>query len=763
MTETFLNLFELKDPGNFSCKYQIYHIDGLPKTDEYSINLNRLRNKVRYEIQQPISIIPHNGGHALAIPSSARKPELEQHLTPSVVSLVPSGEGNVDLNTITTDTSTILIDFVEFFIKSPLIFNSDLWSSQGRSFFWKKPSNLSDNSRNVDIFEGFSYSIHIVERKLYLSLDATTRYIDRYSLHDRLKTGTDPASLKWKNFLYFFGNQLYEINLVKVLERSIKDHKFVKDDIAHSIFDYTIEQCRQPIPEYIRDLDPNSPAILYRYPGNQKQASGAAALCKRTFKTDEPEVKQIHSRSIKKPEERFRFIQQCLDKAFRSTRFGIFNISIEKEPLSIPTNAFSFPDQIFGNNHVLHVKRNSGDSGIFPDQVGKERLKLIHNKEAGIRIRTPFFRQYLFVPESFPKEIHDDFKRQLVSRMQQFSTYPESPQTILYNDKLASNLHRQVDAISDSLKKNEINNGYALMVLPPNAHVDLHNFLKKQLWSKFQFQCAMANKILSFYEGSPGSFRVKPSLAQRYQSYIQNIALGMLQVNRKWPWTLATPLNYNAYVGLDVKNGMIGMTFVYRSGEQVLIRSEQSQQKEKLLSKMMRSIIYDQISQDIKNYQLNISSLVVHRDGRTYPEEIRGFDEAIRDLIKDGFVKEAIITGIVEIPKKSSRGLRLVVRNTEGKFDNPVVGSYFTINPIEGLVCNTGYPFATPGTVIPLHARIVHGNLDIKLILEDIFALSQLAWSAPDKSQRLPMTIKLIDDLLRSVAGTADENEARFG
>ena len=57
---------------------------------------------------------------------------------------------------------------------------------------------------------------------------------------------------------------------------------------------------------------------------------------------------------------------------------------------------------------------------------------------------------------------------------------------------------------------------------------------------------------------------------------------------------------------------------------------------------------------------------------------------------------------------------------------------------------------------------IAEGPLDIQWVLEDIFALSQLVFTAPDKCIRLPLTIKLADDFLEPIAAEVDEEAARY-
>jgi hypothetical protein len=63
----------------------------------------------------------------------------------------------------------------------------------------------------------------------------------------------------------------------------------------------------------------------------------------------------------------------------------------------------------------------------------------------------------------------------------------------------------------------------------------------------------------------------------------------------------------------------------------------------------------------------------------------------------------------------------------------------------------------------PLYIRVVKGDLDFSKVLEDTFAMSQLCWPVPNRCIRLPIDLKLCDDLLRATASDADEDEALYG
>jgi hypothetical protein len=121
-----------------------------------------------------------------------------------------------------------------------------------------------------------------------------------------------------------------------------------------------------------------------------------------------------------------------------------------------------------------------------------------------------------------------------------------------------------------------------------------------------------------------------------------------------------------------------------------------------------------------------------------------------------------IKVGTVKVHKSSASHLRLYEED-HGQIRNPTIGSYFLLSDGQGIVCNTGFPFNFKGTVKPLLITVVDGELEILKVLSDIFGLAQLAWTAPDRPARHPITTKLGDMFLRPLASAADEESALYG
>jgi hypothetical protein len=236
----------------------------------------------------------------------------------------------------------------------------------------------------------------------------------------------------------------------------------------------------------------------------------------------------------------------------------------------------------------------------------------------------------------------------------------------------------------------------------------------------------------------------------------------MLLVNHKWPFALNGALHYDVYIGIDVLNTMAGFTYIYNGGRNTFFRHYRSRQAEKLSKKQIFSVLYRDLQRDLTRLELQPRSVVIHRDGRSFPQEEEGFAEAIERLIQSRILQQNVQVGVVEIHKTTMGRMRLFEeRNNE--ICNPRIGSRFVIDDRQGFVCNTGWPFRFPGTASPLHISMAWGSLEIEKVLEDVFALSQLAWSAPDKSSRLPVTIKLGDMFLQPIASRFDEEDALYG
>jgi hypothetical protein len=304
-------------------------------------------------------------------------------------------------------------------------------------------------------------------------------------------------------------------------------------------------------------------------------------------------------------------------------------------------------------------------------------------------------------------------------------------------------------------------------MLPGHANSDLHNYLKRKLASSFQFQAVDAGKVAGFYEpytqNGKGAYAVAGPFASRYVSYLRYTAMGLLLVNRQWPWVLHEGTHYDMYIALDVLNNTAAFTFFSQGGRQCYVQTVESQQSEKLLRQQVRSVVYETLLNQLRQGGPAPRSVVLRRDGKAYRCEWLGFREAVEQLKKDGLLPEDVVYGIVEVRKSTAEGIRLAEESSAGSRHNPTIGAWEVLNAKEGIICTTGAPFRLNGTANPFLIRIVAGDLNLEYLLEDTFDMSQLCWPVPDSFIRLSIDLKLCDEILRSIASAADDDEGQFG
>ncbi len=430
MKNSCVNLFEIKNVKQLSFDYKLLEISGLAQGEDFEKNIGILKRKLAFELRKPVTHKVKGEKHYIVIPYAAKDPEYEQKLIPHIVKLIPENvKYPLTFEKATVDEYPIIGSFLEYQIKSTLWNNQNIWQpSSGKTYYWKNPRNANDSNRDIDIFSGFSYNIVIHDQRIFLSIDLATKYVDRTFLVDYLKIDTIQSYLH-KNFIYHYGNRWYQITLSGDPKRSIKDHFFIdaRNGARIDVYSY-IQQNVQPKTDLIKNLDPNSPVILYSQPGKKNNLSAAAALCKQTFKTDDPRVKPLHYRSIQKPAQRFTEIIKDIKEIFKNSKYAEIPLEIQENPLIIPSKQFEIPAQLFGHDYLIHTKKSNEIGGVALFNLGKERLNALQNANIGIFSDFPFDPQYLLIPSTLPREVSDDFKDRIIQTLQKFSKFQYSPQ-----------------------------------------------------------------------------------------------------------------------------------------------------------------------------------------------------------------------------------------------------------------------------------------------------------------------------------------------
>lgn len=775
MTNHLLNLFAIKNLSELSCKYRLLEVTKLPeKNKNYLENLHRLAGMVASSLCKPVCLYWQGNKVYLATTELTKNIKKEWRLIPHVAVLLPDANiYELNFSDIAPHQIKLALRLLSYNIRSALMKVPELWNDSYGSFYFREPINSGDHSQ-VDVLQGFVYRLHyLADKNIYISLDTTIRYVDRISLWERITHGEDFNHYKMQHFLYKFGNQWYRIQMLASTDYSISEQIFYsdRDNKNYNVYDYTKKFANASHWKITTQIDPNSIAIIYQYPYKNIERYGASDLCYKTYKTNDQKVAKLHSHSILKPTDRLDKSKKLIDKYFQDIDCGNnVKLVIPADPLEKSIDKFEIPDLIFGNHKILHINRNGEQTGVNIQDYGKTRLKLLQDKEVGLLTRDSLQIQYIFIPQSLHRSIAQKFQEDFEDQMGKFIHHSYKFKKIIYDDQKAKNLRQQVEVIKGEVEKNEIDRGCALLIIPENAHSDFHNFIKRELYETLQFQCVDAGNVKKFFTPKNHEYQINENqkYKQRYYSYIRFTALGMLLVNRQWPFALKNPLHYEVYIGIDVLNNFAGFTYLYNGGKDCYFRPYPSVQGEKLTERQILSILKKDLQKDINSLALHPKSIIIHRDGRSYIEEYDGFLKAINTLQREGFLAEDVQVGVIEIHKTSSSRLRLYYEETNepsNAIENPSMGDYFVIDNTEGIVCTTGWPFIFSGTANPLHIRIAYSNLDLDITkaLNDVFSLSQLgAWAAPDKSARFPATIKLGDTFLEPIASESDDEAALY-
>ena len=775
MISHVLNLFRIENLSELEARYRLIEVDiprmsGAADEDHAHEALNSLTKQIAIAERVPVALVRRGGTSFVAVPAAARLTRLEYELTPEVATLKPRNE--VSLARFRGgggEERSVALSFLQFHLRSPVWKCPELWSADPWTYYAKRPINSRENARDVDIYEGFTFRLQEANGSLYLALNLRQSYAESAWLLE----GRMPESwheLRMRHVLYHFGNRWYRAQLLDVLDRPIGDIKFsVADGRTWNVFDYTLEEAGEKAPPWVQSLDPGSPGVSYQYPGSRQKRYGAAALCKLLLPTEHPTVARLHHRSVRPPQVRFNRATQLVARYFRSVTLGGRPVRIAEMPLREEGRCFRIPHLRFGQGRVVRVGGEGKNDRLPLERIGKARVGALLDASGGFAVTSPLAKQYVLIPQSLPREIGEDFNSKLVETIREFLHCDYAAEILLYRDQGAETLKTQVDGIVAALDAAGVEGARGLLVLPERAKPDLHNFLKRSLKDRFLFQCVSAGKLRWHYvarirsNGSASGWMVAGKREHNYVSYLRYTALGVLLVNRQWPFVLEDGTHYDAYIGLDVLENTAAFTFFYKGGRLCHMQACDSKQKEKLTRKQVRFMVYKYLRQDVSHLERPPRSVVLRRDGRSYASEWHGFRDAIEDLKDKHALPRNVLYGVVAVPKSAASRVRLVEDDGSGNLRNPRVGAWRAFSGSEGIVCTTGRPWEVPGTAWPLHVRVANGRLEIEKILEDTFAMSQLCWSAPDRCMRLPVDLKLCDEYLRGIASEADDDEALFG
>ena len=776
-----LNLYRIANLPNLDFSYKLVEtnlgkLSG--KEDLYNKQMLKVAQKVSSLISGPAAPIHKDGKLFIAIPADKQITTLKVDIAPLSVSLKPLDEiYHINAGQINNQNKEVVQKFLDFEMRRQLGNNQYLWKLNSGQFFQKRPVQSNEDS-SIEIFGGFNYKLVALENgQFYVAVDITYKYIDKQPLcnfiNEKNAQTIAGASYKGRKFLYQNGDNWYTTELIG-FGKTIKDQDFVVDGQTHTVHDYIISKTARGRLDIQSLLKPEHISIFYKYPGRYMEPHlGASSLAKRLYQTNDPEVKSLHRYSIKDPNKRFETINKIVTTFFLNLTFNGQPLNINKASETEKVNSFPIPALLYNKEKILEI--GSQHSGISLSDYGKQRRKFLMDN--GVLTQTNFDAQYLIVPDSLDRALVSAIKRNAEAQIKALAPGFIDFKIIRYKTDITKSATYQVQDIEKALKAQNALSGFALFVLPDIAIKQkrqitiFHDCLKSKFYPDLKVQCVSGYKMRGFFQAFTGNgeieFRVPEHQKPKFRSYLTNLVFEHLLMNRKWPFALAKNLHYDIYIGIDVHDRYAGFTFFFKNGQEIFFASEpvpkkiKSQRAEKLKANLLYKALYDKLKQLIPLHAPNPNGIVIIRDGRSFGEEEKALSTIIAELEKENIITTGTVKyGVVDLHKQSIIPFRLASQtNGYNHLENPLVGTYKLLSGTEGFLFNTGYPFIIPGTAKPLHLSLKTGNVEFVKIMEDIFHQSMLAFSAPDRSNALPITIKLIDTLLEPLTGATEEEE----
>jgi len=772
MTGYETNIFPITNLAELSSDYKLYQIKGLhPDQNEYYQNCQVLKRRLSYSLKKPVTVIERDGIPYLVIRADAAEPSSPFPLVRTAVTFERCpGTLKLDYNARKPQDDEICIRFLQFMLQAPLRSHPDLWQpGAGQPFFEKQATSTTGELLR---FMGFSVRVTVTPSGgMGLCVDVTSKCVSANPLPTRISR--DEFSM-WdgRHAIYHYGHQWYEIQISGLDDRNVTEYMIQKDARWVHLLEYAAEDSEKPIPPELAQVPHDASVVLYR--NNQEQERGAiASLCYPVFGTDVEEAGEQHASTILPPHVRRRMIHDFVSSYLVRLRFGDIQICVSPKPLAIQSRMFNVPDLKFGHSRVLSVRATQDTQHVSLDNLGSARLALLRDKEVGFYNVDPLDRQYFIMPQSVYESYGTRFLQDMRHAVDDLFPQKEGydPVVVKYDDRGPKTFRFQGNAILKAVKAECQKPGYGIAMVHHTADRLIRE--EDQLAAMVIRELRQLDIYASVIHSAVGQecyelvskgdkLRYEPRQSKRGKlaGYLRMVALNkVLLTNQRWPFVLATRLNADITIGIDVKHNTAGLVIVGSNGGDIRTLLKTSRQKERLLEEQLQSYLVEILRKESAARAESIRTIVIHRDGKIYPSELSGARQAMALLKQEGAISPEATLTVLEIQETSVVPLRLfdvVNKNGRSWIENPQIGFFHVANEVEGYLCSTGRAFPRSGTVRPLHVRHVGGPLPLEKCLEDVYYLTALAWTRPEDCTRSPITIKLNDRFLGEEATEYD-------
>ncbi len=730
-------------------------------------------NHLAYSTKGVVATAYHENKRYVAVKGDAILKQETITGSPMNVILTPL-EGVFQLNAKTLDDQNLdlALKFLDSTINWQLNKNRNLWDAGINTFLKKTPLPLSSEIE-TDIYQGFKFKIVAADKdNVFICLDLAYRYADKKTLSELLKLIPKERHndlVSNRNFLYLNGDDWYTVK-GKSIGGSISEHMILINQKNVSVYDYIAHDGKYANAKFKAPLNKNSETLFYSYPSNPASTFASAACLAKRIRFAEDD---LHRNSINDPNKRFYKAELFISNYFNHLKFNGVDLKISAKPYKKDCKVFDLPTLKYGKNAVLNPYEGTVKYGKPIDAFPKRRREFVFRN--GILSESPFTNQYLFIPDSVSLSFGKTLKYYFDKGMNNIAPHFPGFNIHEYSTKSAPFAHKVFSDLKRYIEQNRLAGGSAIFVLPESSGEDgsfvrsLHKIIKKELFDTVKIKCVSAASLkrylkLGVNERYPLSYAVPDGLMRNFISYQTNTLFEHLIINKKWPFALAHNLNHDLYIGIDAHEFYAGFCFFFGNGEKIVFDVDKVSKgtgtfrNEKINYKVIADKIYAVLSRHLSVEDNKPKSIVILRDGVSYGEEEKALCDVMQRLSDAKLLDKAVVqTGVIDVAKSTSVPVRAAAFNGNYRsLSNPDCGTYFMMNKKDAFIFNTGTPYFVPGSSKPIHVTFTSGDIDFEKTLEDIFRLTQITFSSPDRPTSLPLPLKLIDTLIREVAHEYD-------
>jgi len=600
-----------------------------------------------------------------------------------------------------------------------------LWSPGGHTFYPKKGKDLNHTYRNCNLimFRGpfFRYNI-LSDGKIILSLDSATHYIRSEPFLNEIRRR---ESLDWfvkeieerrkvmeaqrRDFTgihFFYDLYKNDVTIDSVDPRPISEISLPKPTIVNGIECKTIAQylraryVDQPVIKNLNDSQPGlkgqeftyAPQFLYRTVPLEEIPDDI--LNDQTFFMDRrPRPYRNTQRPAvirweKMNEYYFQYNFQYVDLGPGSLKMN--------GPLTFPiSNHFEKPKLLTNSSEPITVEELTGalSSGLHKSS----------------RINKVFL--YSVMDTNINGIFYESMVEYAKSRFGVDLPHQAVP--------LESDLGKMRTQLENSIRADGVEATFCIAIIPgdSNLHEEVTNICG---------ELSIPSKCITIGV-------VEAVCLEGAKMHLRDTLASIITRAGGIPWILYDRLHYGCYVATDVgrsRSEYWAMSIVYDRDGKFTIKQGKLTVGEDLDEQSVRHCVGE-----AHRYAPSSDSLIYLRDGEVFDTERRMFEKAIEDL---PYPKAAIVSIKEDVPYR-------IFRRFGSRIAKPLSGDYYFLDDRNVVICAAGGEEYEHGTPKPIVAEVIpmRGDIDIKVVVEDLFKLTYLNWGSPGRSYSVPAPVRL--------------------